>query len=67
MPELTGDELAMELLKIRPDLPVVLMTGFSDTMTQTAADKNGIKGLLMKPVSKKDLMLMIKQVIDEGK
>jgi len=55
MPKMTGDVLAREILKIRPDIPVILCTGFSETITREKALASGIKDFLMKPVKIQDL------------
>lgn len=67
MPNLTGDRMAIELLRIRPDIPIVLCTGFSERIDQKKADDIGVKGLLMKPVTMSDLSTMVRNVLDEAK
>jgi len=67
MPDMTGDELARELIKIRPDIPVILCTGFSAKMSQKKMESTRIKGLLMKPVVMQELSGMIRKVLDEAK
>jgi signal transduction histidine kinase len=57
MPELTGERLACELLKIRQGLPIILCTGFSHTVTAERAKALGIRGYLTKPYSMQDLAL----------
>ncbi len=64
MPNMSGDRLATELVKIRPDIPVVLCTGFSETMPEEKAAAMGIKKFLMKPITIKDLSKMIRGVLD---
>ncbi len=66
MPNMTGDKLAGELIKIRPDIPVILCTGFSEKMSKEKAEALGIKGFLMKPVVLKDLSSMIRQVLEKN-
>ena len=67
MPNLTGDRLALELMRIRPDIPVILCTGFSKQITEEQAFDMGIKALLYKPVLKSDLAKTVREVLDEGK
>ncbi len=67
MPNLSGDQLASMLIKIRPDIPVVLCTGFSEKIPEEKAESMGIKGFLMKPVAKKELSGKIREVLDEAK
>jgi CheY-like chemotaxis protein len=66
MPNMTGDKLAVELIKIRSDIPVILCTGFSEMMSKEKAESLGIKGFLMKPVVLKDLSGMIRKVLDQS-
>ena len=64
MPHLTGEDLAGELLKLHPEVPVILMTGFSERMDAEKAKSLGIKGFIMKPVILKELAALIRKVVD---
>ncbi len=64
MPNMTGDQFAVEIMKIRSDIPVLLCTGFSEQMSEKKAEAMGIKGLLMKPMVLRDLSVMIRKVLD---
>ena len=64
MPGLTGDRLAQEVLAIRPDIPILLCTGFSEKIDRQKAKHLGIKGFLMKPVVKSDMARMVRQILD---
>ncbi len=66
MPELTGIQLARELLHVRPDLPVILCTGFSALISEESAAAIGIKKLVMKPVVRRDMAEAIRGVLDGG-
>lgn len=55
MPQMTGLELAQELLALRPDLPIILVTGFSQQVTADKAKKAGIREFIMKPLSISEL------------
>jgi PAS domain S-box-containing protein len=55
MPRLTGAQLSEEALRIRPDIPVILCTGFSEVITEQEAKDMGIRELLMKPATTRDL------------
>jgi CheY-like chemotaxis protein len=66
MPVLTGDKLARELVKIRPDLPVILCTGFGTTVMGQKACQAGVKAYLMKPFVLRDLARTIRQVLADG-
>ncbi|MBU0767991.1 MAG: PAS domain S-box protein [Proteobacteria bacterium] len=64
MPNMTGDELAKKLMAIRPDIPVILCTGFSTKITEEKAKNMGIKAFIMKPLIRKDIAKTIRKVID---
>ena len=64
MPNMTGDQLAGELIKIRSDIPIILCTGFSELISKEKAEALGIKGFLLKPVVIKDLSSVIREVLD---
>lgn len=55
MPELTGADMAERMLKIRPDLPVIMCTGFSEKLSAEQALARGIRHYLMKPVAIREL------------
>ena len=59
MPGMTGDQLALALRDLRPDLPVVLMTGFSHSVTAERAREIGAVALLHKPVSPAELVAAV--------
>ena len=65
MPKMTGMKLAGELLNIRPDLPIILISGFGDEVTEKSARARGIKEFILKPVSREDLSKAVRRVIDE--
>ncbi|EMS79934.1 hybrid sensor histidine kinase/response regulator [Desulfotignum phosphitoxidans] len=65
MPGMKGDQLASELMKIRPDLPVILCSGFSRDMTKAAAESAGIKAFVPKPILKDNLAAVIRQVLGD--
>ncbi|OPY68739.1 MAG: Blue-light-activated protein [Syntrophorhabdaceae bacterium PtaU1.Bin034] len=67
MPNLTGMDLAAELLKVRPDIPIVLCTGHSDKVSSERAREGGIQGFLMKPVDKHEMAVAVRRVLDTKK
>jgi len=67
MPNLTGDKLAVELMKMRSDIPVILCTGYSKKISDKTASEIGIKGFAYKPVVKVDLAKIVRKVLDETK
>lgn len=56
MPELTGAELSQQLLTIKQSLPIILCTGYSETINEEIAKKIGIKAYMKKPVSSYELL-----------
>ncbi len=66
MPNMTGDELAQKLMGVRPDIPVIICTGFSENITEKKAKTIGIRGLVSKPTLKRDLAEIIRKVLDEN-
>ena len=64
MPEMTGDKLAMEIKKIRSEIPVIMCTGFSHKMTYESKLEMGIQTILMKPLSLEKLSTTIRKVLD---
>jgi PAS domain S-box-containing protein len=65
MPNMTGDQLAAELISIRPGIPIILCTGFSNENDVKRAKAMGVKGFLMKPVATGDLATMVRSVLDD--
>jgi PAS domain S-box-containing protein len=66
MPRMTGLELAGELLLLRPELPVIICTGFSENLSREKVERIGIKGILSKPVTLKDLAVLVREVLDRS-
>jgi two-component system cell cycle sensor histidine kinase/response regulator CckA len=64
MPRKNGRELASELLAIRPDLPIIMCTGFSALMDDEAGAAAGIRAILLKPVLMQDMATTVRQVLD---
>lgn len=67
MPDKTGDVLASEIMSIKPDIPVILCTGFSRKISDESATKIGIKEIVIKPFLKTNLATTIRKVLDEAK
>jgi len=67
MPNITGDQLAKELMAIRSDIPIIICTGFSERINKKQAEANKVKGFLMKPVVKSEMAQMVRRVLDEAK
>lgn len=65
MPNMLGDKLAAELMKIRSDIPIILCTGYSKKISDEAAKEIGIKAFAYKPVVKADLAKTVRKVLDD--
>jgi CheY-like chemotaxis protein len=65
MPEMTGIDLAKEILAIRANLPIIMCTGFSHLVNADKATAVGIKAFAMKPLTKREIARTIRQVLDE--
>jgi len=64
MPNMTGVDLAKGIMKIRPDIPIILCTGYSEAIDEETAKEMGIKAFIMKPILMKDLADIIRKVLD---
>jgi DNA-binding NtrC family response regulator len=66
MLHLTGEALAAEIIKIRPDIPVILCTGYSNRISDERAMEIGVKAVLLKPVMKIRMAETIRKVLDRN-
>lgn len=66
MPGMTGDRLAGEMKGIRADIPVIICTGYNETINKEKAEICGIQGYIMKPVNMNKLSKIIRDVLDAG-
>jgi CheY-like chemotaxis protein len=64
MPDITGSELAGRMMQIRPDIPIILLTGYSNLIDEDSAKKLGIKGFALKPFSQSKIAKLIRKVLD---
>ena len=64
MPGMTGMEMAEQMLQTRPTLPIILCTGYSSLISEEKVFAMGIKGFALKPLSRKELSLLLRQVLD---
>jgi two-component system cell cycle sensor histidine kinase/response regulator CckA len=65
MPRMTGDKLAAELVKIRPDIAVILCTGYNKKITDEGIAEAGIKAVSMKPLVMSKLATIVRNVLDD--
>jgi PAS domain S-box-containing protein len=63
MPELVGTDLAREIVRLRPDLPIVLMSGYGGAQLRERAHDAGIRELLRKPLQRKDIAECFRRVL----
>ncbi|MBM9518594.1 PocR ligand-binding domain-containing protein [Desulforhopalus vacuolatus] len=64
MPGMTGSDLSMRMLQVRPDIPIILCTGYSTIISEGKAKSMGIKEFAFKPLAKKDIAKLIRKVLD---
>jgi PAS domain S-box-containing protein len=65
MPDMTGIQLAREVLALRPDMPIIMCTGFSHLVDAETARRAGIKAFTLKPVTKREIGRTVRKVLDE--
>jgi PAS domain S-box-containing protein len=65
MPGMTGQELGKEFMRIRPDIPVILCTGYSDMISSEKATAMGFRGFVMKPFTLRESAELVRRVLDE--
>ncbi len=66
MPQMTGVQLAQKLLEIKPDIPIIICTGFSAKIDDERIKDYGIRGFVMKPVVQRELAKKIREVLDQA-
>lgn len=66
MPKLTGEQFAREIIQIRPDIPIILRTGYSSKIDKEKAMAIGIKAFSMKPIDKLELSNLIRKVLNSS-
>jgi len=64
MPDLAGEKLAEEILRLRPDIPVILCTGYSTQVNEETAKAMGIREFVMKPFSLREIAGTIRRVLE---
>lgn len=66
MPNMTGTQLARELISIRPDISVILCSGFPENVCPDELESIGIKEFILKPISKQEIAEIIRKVLDKS-
>lgn len=64
MPKMTGDKLAEEILNIRPRIPIIICTGFSEKIDEKSAKSMGAADYIDKPLDKRDFALKVRKALD---
>ncbi|HBD07553.1 MAG TPA: hypothetical protein DCZ69_04775, partial [Syntrophobacteraceae bacterium] len=65
MPQMTGIDLSSALMDFRPDIPIILCTGFSEKVTEENTKSLGIRELIMKPFAIDAVARTVRRVLDE--
>jgi CheY-like chemotaxis protein len=65
MPNMTGFELAKKILKIRPDISIILCTGYSDSISKETANSAGIREYVLKPLTLQELSAVIQRAVSQ--
>jgi len=65
MPKITGDKVAAKMMDIRPDIPVILCTGFREPISEKKAKAIGIRAFALKPFESRYLSNLVRKVLDE--
>lgn len=65
MPKVMGTDLARAFLETRPDIPIILCTGFSENVDREQAKRLGIRELVYKPVDRDVLASLVRKILDE--
>lgn len=64
MPEMTGLELAIAMMRIRPDIPIILCTGYSNLVNEEVATAQGIAKFVYKPLTRSRIAKLVRQALD---
>jgi len=65
MPQLTGDHLAQKMLGIRPDIPIIICTGYSEKISEERAKEIGIQSLALKPLEMSNFAWTVRKILDQ--
>ncbi len=67
MPNMTGDQLIIETLKIRQDMPTIICSGYSSNISEKKAADIGVHSFIVKPINKSELAKVVRKVLDSAK
>ena len=65
MPKLTGEELSRQIIDLRPDIPIIICTGYSNQLSKEQAQSIGIRKYLMKPLVIDQLAHAVRDILDQ--
>lgn len=65
MPKMTGDQLVQEILKIRPEMPIIMSTGFHENINEEKAKQVGIRQYIEKPLNRGILAHVVQKVLND--
>ena len=65
MPHMTGDKLAVEIMKIYPEIPMILCTGFNSSISEEKTKELALKAFVMKPLSEWNLAEIIWRALSD--
>ena len=65
MPHMTGEDLAQELMRIKPNISIILCTGFSAKIDDQKASALGIREFVLKPIVKQKIATTVRKVLDQ--
>lgn len=66
MAYMTGEDLSVELIKVRPEIPIIICTGHSEHITPDSISEMGIRAFLQKPTTPTQLRQVVREVLDES-
>ena len=64
MPHMSGDELSKNILEARPDIPIIICTGYNERLTEAQALEMGVKKYVQKPIANEKLSVLIRTILD---
>jgi YesN/AraC family two-component response regulator len=64
MPQMSGEQLAREMIAINPEIPIIICSGYSEMMGREKAAALGVKELLMKPITIAEMSQKVRKVLD---
>ena len=67
MPKMTGDEMAQQIKAVRPEIPIILCSGFSNRINELSMETLGVNAILMKPIIYSELAHTVRRVLDSSR